>query len=159
MYVALSKTMMKVLFVRRTVAFLGAEVKLPITICADNDGAIYMTNTSGTSQSTKHMDVRYYFGREYNHSNEVKVIFVKSEETTADVFTKNLSSEVFIKHIGNFMDDYFSNLKHKKDDKNIFFKVEEMNKRKVATDRQDNIEVNYVSIWHVSGKAIGSYVS
>ena len=81
------------------------------------------------------MDVRYHFVREYLENDEVKVIFVKSEENTADIYTKNLGSEVFIKHIGNIMDGYLPHLKHRKGVENIFFKMEEMNREIVMIDK------------------------
>ena len=36
--------------------------------------------------------------REYIEDGMVKVIFVRSEENDADIFTKNLNSEIFWKH-------------------------------------------------------------
>ena len=58
---ALSETMMKVLFKKQMVEFMGAEVKLPMTIYADNIGVIYLAIASGTSQRTKYVDVRLHF--------------------------------------------------------------------------------------------------
>ena len=44
------------------------------------------------------MDVRYKYVNEYVEDGVVKVIFVKSEDNEADVFTKNLGKELHNKH-------------------------------------------------------------
>ena len=61
-------------------------------------GAIYLANNYTTSQRTKHIDIRTHFVREFIEDGILKVIFVKSEDNDADIFTKNTSEELFHKH-------------------------------------------------------------
>ena len=77
---------------------MGIEIELPITIRCDNVGAIYLANNHSTSQRTKHIDIRTHFVREYIEDGIIKIIFITSEDNDADIFTKNTSEELFIKH-------------------------------------------------------------
>ena len=52
---------------------------------------------------TKHVDVRYHFVREFVQDGFIKVIFVKSEENDADLFNKNLGSELHWKHANKLL--------------------------------------------------------
>lgn len=77
---------------------MGIEIELPITIRCDNVGAIYLANNHSTSQRTKHIDIRTHFVREYIEDGIIKIIFIRSEDNDADIFTKNTSEELFNKH-------------------------------------------------------------
>ena len=102
-YVALSHVSMEILFVRDILLFLGIEVELPIMVKVDNQGAIFLSNNRTLGQRTKHVDTRYHFVREYVEEGILKIIYVKSEDNTADMMTKNLSKELFNKHAKSFM--------------------------------------------------------
>ena len=55
------------------------------------------------SQKTKHIDVKYHFVREYVEKGLIKIVFVKSEENDADIWTKNVKQETYEKHTSKFM--------------------------------------------------------
>jgi hypothetical protein len=59
-------------------------------------------NASATKH-TRHIDARYHFVREYIIDGVIKIIFVKSQNNKADIFTKNVSSETYEEHIDNFI--------------------------------------------------------
>ena len=42
--------------------------------------------------------MRYHFIREYIEDGIVKIVFVKSKENDADIFTKNVSGDVYGEH-------------------------------------------------------------
>ena len=73
-------------------------MKLPITVYVDNVGAIFMVENVTTSQRTKHVDIRYKYVREFVLSKFLKIEFVRTTENTADLFTKNVSGELYRKH-------------------------------------------------------------
>jgi hypothetical protein len=73
-------------------------INYPIIIKCDNIGAIYLSNNFSTSQRTKHIDTRVHFVRGYVEDNILKIIFVRSEDNDADMFTKNVTEELFTKH-------------------------------------------------------------
>ena len=47
---------------------------------------------------TKHVDVRYRFVQQFSLDGFIKVIFVKTDENDADLFTKNLGGEKYDEH-------------------------------------------------------------
>ena len=97
-YVAVSEVCSEILFVKQVLEFLGVKIKTPIIVKVDNIGAIYLANSATTSTRTKHVDARYHFVREFVEDGILQIIFVKSEENIADIFTKNLSQEGHEKH-------------------------------------------------------------
>jgi hypothetical protein len=82
--------------------FWGLKIKIPIIVRVDNVGAIYMSNNSSTFR-TKHVDVCYHFVQEFVEDGIVKIIFVKSAENKADIFTKNVQEELMKKHVQGYM--------------------------------------------------------
>ena len=70
------------------------EVKLPITVRVDNVGAIFMSENVNTSNRTKHVDTRYRFVNEFAEDGFIEIIFMKTKDNVADIFTKNTSSEI-----------------------------------------------------------------
>ena len=64
----------------------------------DNVRAIFMAQNITTSSCTKHVDVRYKYVNEFVEDGVVKIVFVKSKENNADLFTKNLSGELHFMH-------------------------------------------------------------
>ena len=61
----------------------------------DNTGAIYLGLNRETGQRTKHIDIRYHFVREFIDEGIVKIVFVSTKNNDADVFTKNVTSEIY----------------------------------------------------------------
>ena len=54
-------------------------------------------------QRTKHIQTRYHFVQEYVEEGILKIVYVASEDNQADIMTKNTKSNVFWKHVLNFM--------------------------------------------------------
>ena len=50
------------------------------------------------SQRTKHVDCRYKFVQEFVFDGFIRIIFVKSGENDADLFTKNLGGVLYKRH-------------------------------------------------------------
>ena len=97
-YVAMSECAREVKFVYQLLTSIGVEVNTPIVIRVDNIGAMFMGENISISQRTKHVDIRTKFVTEMIIDEFVKVIFVKSENNDADMFTKNLPGEPHNKH-------------------------------------------------------------
>ena len=61
----------------------------------DNQAAIFMAKNTTATKRKKYIDVRANFV--YKHVNEdngqIEVVFVKTEDNNADIFTKNISKE------------------------------------------------------------------
>jgi len=100
---ALSEAAKKVKFIVQIMQSIGIEVKLPVIVRVDNVGAIFMAENLTTSQRTKHVDIRYHFVREFVEDGFIRIIFVRTTENTADIFTKNVSGPLHEKHSGEFI--------------------------------------------------------
>ena len=74
-----------------------------MTVRVDNVGAIFLAENATTSQRTRHIDIRYKWVSEFIENGEIEVIFVKTLENDADIFTKNVSSSVNDRHVERMM--------------------------------------------------------
>lgn len=95
---AISEVAMEILHIVGILKFLDVKINYPIEVNVDNIGAVYLSQNATTGNRTKHIDTRYHFVREYIEDGVVKVVFVRSENNDADIFTKNLNGETFEKH-------------------------------------------------------------
>ena len=102
-YYALSEAAKDVKFIAQILSSVGIKYKQPIIINVDNVGAIFMAENASANGKTKHIDIRYHYVREFNMDGFIKILFVKSADNTADVFTKNVSSEIYNKHKDDFI--------------------------------------------------------
>jgi hypothetical protein len=82
---------------------IGVTVELPVIFYCDNVGAIFMAENATATAWTKHVDAQYHFVREHIIDEFVKVVFVKSEDNKADMFTKNVANDLYEKHKGNYI--------------------------------------------------------
>ena len=64
----------------------------------DNIGAICMSKNINTTSGTKHVDVRTKYVNQYCEDGVLKIVFVESANSDADVFTKNLGQDLHNKH-------------------------------------------------------------
>ena len=57
-------------------------------------GVIFMSKNFTTSNRTKHVDTRYRFVNEFVEDGFIEIIFVKTKDNMADIFTKNTSGVI-----------------------------------------------------------------
>jgi hypothetical protein len=100
-FVALSEGAKDIKFVVQVLLSMGIPVKLPIIVRVDNVGAIFMAKNVTTSTRTRH--VRYHFVREFVEDGFIKIIFVRTTENTADIFTKNVTGDLYDTHTSGFL--------------------------------------------------------
>ena len=96
-YEALSQATQEAIWLRRLLSDIGSRSEEPTVIFEDNQGAIEISKNAKFHNRTKHIDVRFHFIREKVLSNEVKVIYLSTEEMLADVMTKGLTKRKFEK--------------------------------------------------------------
>ena len=82
---------------------MKVPVKTPIICHADNMGAIFMAENAAATPKSKHIDIKAKFVTQFVADKFIKVIFVKSENNVADIFTKNVQFKVLGKHDKNFI--------------------------------------------------------
>ena len=79
------------------------EVKLPFIVWCDHASAIFMAENSSSGVCPRNVDIRYYFVREHVVDDFIKIVFAKSCDNDADMFTKNVSKDTYTKHMNNFL--------------------------------------------------------
>ena len=72
-----------------------------IPLICDNTSAMNMAKKPVQYKRTKHIDVRHHFLRDNVEKQNVVMKFCKTEDQLADIFTKTLSKECFIKRSTN----------------------------------------------------------
>ena len=77
----------------------GQKVE-PLTIKADNQGAIALAKDNKFHTQTKHIDLHYHFIREAVEQGKVKMEYIPMSENVADVFTKALAKPKFLEFVG-----------------------------------------------------------
>jgi hypothetical protein len=63
----------------------------PLTLKADNQGAIALAKDNKFHARTKHIDLRYHFIREAVDDGKIKMEYIPTTENVADIFTKSLA--------------------------------------------------------------------
>ena len=105
-YIALSQALQEVIFMMQ-VAEEAKEMKIPISCNAittvkckafeDNIGALELSKCPKMRPRTKHLNIKYHHFREHV-GHTISVEHVDTEMQRADIFTKPLSSALFLKH-------------------------------------------------------------
>ena len=102
-YVAISEAVKEIRFIYYLLESIGINIELPIVVRCDNVGAIFMAENSSSGVRTRHIDTRYHFVREHIEDGFIKIVFVKSRENVADLFTKNVSRDIYAEHVSKFL--------------------------------------------------------
>jgi len=77
--------------------FLGFPQESPTKIYIDNRSAIALAKNPVYHERSKHIDTRHHFIREHVKNKEVELISCKTNDQVADIFTKPLKGEIFIR--------------------------------------------------------------
>ena len=91
------------MFTRNSIEEIIKEQQPPAIIYEDNLGAIFLSKNSQVSSRTKHIDVRHHFIRDLIKEKKLEVRFIKSEDNPADILTKNVNKETYLKHANNIL--------------------------------------------------------
>jgi len=75
---------------------------LLILVKTDNVGAMFMAQNASSGVRTRHVNTRYHFVRENLEDGIIKIEFVKSNNNESDIFTKNVTQEIYKRHDENF---------------------------------------------------------
>ena len=74
---------------------LGMPIIVPIPICSDNNGAIFISNNPIQERRMKHIDVKFHYIRELIENGDIEVLRVDTNDNIADIFTKPLGRVKF----------------------------------------------------------------
>ncbi|KAG5065887.1 hypothetical protein JHK86_009618 [Glycine max] len=87
-YVATTTAVNQAIWLRRILANLHMEQKEPTQILVDNQTTISISNNHVFHGRTKHFKIKLFFLRETQREGEVKLIYCRSEDQSADILTK-----------------------------------------------------------------------
>jgi hypothetical protein len=102
-YYAMSEAAKEIRFIVQILESVYIEVQKPIIVHVDNIGAIFMSENASATSRTRHVDARYHFVREFVEEGFLKIVFVKTIHNKSDMFTKNVSGEIYQSHMGNYI--------------------------------------------------------
>ena len=97
-YLALSDCVKEVIWARSFMTELGFPPKNPTKIYIDNTGAEALAKNPVNHQRTKHIDIRHHFIRQHVDDKTIQLVHIASEENVADILTKALPYQSFLKH-------------------------------------------------------------
>ena len=95
-FVALAGAAEEAVWIGKFFTELGFAVDYPILLNEDNQAAIRLAEYSRSTTKVKHIDIKYQFVNDLISKSYINLRYCPSEQMTADVFTKGLSSEKFI---------------------------------------------------------------
>jgi len=75
-FVALLEAAKEIKFIVQVLRSIGIKVALPVIVCMDNVGAIFMVKNVSTSPRTKHINICYHFVREIIEDGFIQIVFV-----------------------------------------------------------------------------------
>ncbi|KAG8488055.1 hypothetical protein CXB51_018006 [Gossypium anomalum] len=72
-------------------------IKGPITIYVDNKSTISLAKNPVSHCRSKHIDTKYHFIQEQVKNKNVELVYCRTEDELADIFTKPLKADIFDK--------------------------------------------------------------
>ncbi|XP_073268730.1 uncharacterized protein [Populus alba] len=96
-YVAANSAVCHSIWLRNMLKFLGFPQENPTEIYIDNRSAIALAKNPVYHERSKHIDTRHHFIREHVKNEEVQLISCNTNDQVADIFTKPLKGETFIR--------------------------------------------------------------
>jgi len=96
-YVAAAASVCQSIWLSNIMTQIGFNLDIPIKIYVDNVSAINLAKNSIFHQRSKHIDIRYHFLLDQVGKNMIKLEYCRSEDQIADILTKSLKIDVFIK--------------------------------------------------------------
>lgn len=96
-YMALASAAQEAIWIRQLIADLKGEQIGPIMLLEDNQAAICMAKNPQFHGRAKHVDIKYHFVREKVCSGVVELKYCPTAEMIADMLTKGLSQDKFVK--------------------------------------------------------------
>jgi len=104
-YVALTHATKDILWIHKLLkefTFLH-DLSLSTVLYCNNQGAIRLSKDATFHGHTKHIDVHFHFIRQTVSSGNVELIYIPTENMTADIFTKALARVKFEKFRNDFV--------------------------------------------------------
>jgi hypothetical protein len=91
-YIGLSEAAKEAMWLCQLGHDLGIKFD-PVKLYEDNQGSIFLADHPVSHQRTKHINVRYHFVRHLVSSGDLEILYLRTEDMVADIFTKALPKE------------------------------------------------------------------
>ncbi|WVZ97843.1 hypothetical protein U9M48_043352 [Paspalum notatum var. saurae] len=95
-YIAAASCCSQLLWMKATLSDFGLRFgKIPLLV--DSTSAISVAKNPVLHSKTKHIDVRFHFLRDHYEKGDIDLVHVASENQFADIFTKSLEFDAFVR--------------------------------------------------------------
>ena len=95
-YISAALACAQVIYMQQTLCDFGFKLSKSTIFC-DNSSTINLSKNPINHSRTKHIDIRHHFLRDSIEKDLINLEFVSSEKQLADIFTKPLNENTFIK--------------------------------------------------------------
>ena len=102
-YHSLSECAQESIFTQNLIKEL-LNLSMTAIIYEDNLGAIYLAKNQQVSSRTKHIDIRHHFLRDLIQDKKIEIRFVRSENNSSDITTKNTPAPIHNLHTAMIKD-------------------------------------------------------
>ena len=96
-YMALASAALEAVWMRQLSNDMKINVSEPTVIFEDNQSTICMTKNPQFHGRAKHIGIKFHFIREQVNNNTIELRYCRTENMIADIFTKRLCQEKFVK--------------------------------------------------------------
>jgi histone deacetylase 1/2 len=96
-YKSVANATAEIMWIQRLLHELGVFLSRAPTLWCDNLGATYLSVNPVFHARTKHIEVDYHFVRERVAQKALHIRFISTHDQLADVLTKPLSTQVFVR--------------------------------------------------------------
>ena len=96
-YMALSLAVKELVWIYMLLKTMGLNVTKPCVVYEDNRSTIKISENATALRRSKHIDIRHHFLREHIENGLIKLVPVSTSDQLADVMTKVLGRELFIR--------------------------------------------------------------
>ena len=94
-YIGMCEAVKELMAVKNLLQFLEVKVKKPFTVYNDNQGALFIGKNLASVSRTRHVEMKYYFVQDLVEKKEIQLVYMKTTDMIADVFTKALGRVKF----------------------------------------------------------------
>jgi hypothetical protein len=100
--VAATSCVQDMMFGKRLLESMGLKVKLPMTLYMDNKGGVDIFNNWSIAGNTRAVSVRFAYIRELKEAGILAIKWIKGDDNSVNLYTKNLPGPAFRKHSGRY---------------------------------------------------------
>ena len=95
-YVAATDACRKIVPLRRLLTEVGVVQREPTVLHEDNQSAIASAQAPAVKPRMKHLDVAHHYIRQCIADESIRLVYIPSQENTADVLTKPIARDQFV---------------------------------------------------------------